>query len=128
MGLDSHPKNRIELDIGVIIMIKNIQLKNGQNTNDRSSQDIGLYTANCPHVFKRIITDTLTSAINVACEDIPVMNYTIQEYGRYVRFVAYNYYGSSPALQYLHVDYDYPSGVFDGPIACPGKNKNYLQN
>ena len=112
------------MDIGVVILIKNILLKNGQHgdNNDRSSKDIGLYISKCPTAFERVVTDTLADARNVNCENIPVMTYPINKPGRYVRFVAYNYYGVSPTLQYIHIDYDYPSGIDTTPFACPGKS------
>ncbi len=122
VGQDGHPYNKIDIDIGIAILIKKIQLKNGHNRDyrDRSSKDIGIYISKCKTAFERIITDTLADTRSVNCGDIPLMTYVINQYGRYVRVAMYNHFGSSPLLQYVHIDFDYPTRILTDPYVCPG--------
>ncbi len=80
----------------------------------------------CPNMFKRIVKTTLPNPISLpdkpACPDVPVLSFEVDQDARYVRFVAYSAYVNSAALQYLHVDYDYPEGISNRTVACPGEN------
>ncbi len=84
--------------------------------------------ATCPHHWVRVASDTLPSAINVACENIPIQNYVINKVGRYVKFTAVNFHGSGSTLQYLHVNTDYPNGIMsENDYICPSKIIDHLQ-
>ena len=103
-------------------MILSIDIKNGRNgdDNDRSTKDIGLYISNCGSGWIEVASDTLDSGINKDCDQIPVQNYPVNKMGRFVRFVAVNFYGLGSVLQYFHVNVDYPNGVEADPqFLCP---------
>ncbi len=86
----------------------------------RSSKDIQIDVSKCSNDWKTVVEDTLPTAINVDCLSIPEFVYDINEVARHIRFIARSFYGIGPTLQYLHLDYDYPSGVVENNDLCPG--------
>ncbi len=70
--------------------------------------------------------DTLPNAIGVDCLSIPEIDYDINESARYVRFIAKSFFDNGPSLQYLHLDYDYPSGVVENTDLCPSMCANFI--
>lgn len=67
-----------------------------------------------------MITDTLPDPVGVDCQTEPVKTYDINKIGRYVRFFALTFYHTGPALNYIHVDFDYPEGISNEHFICPG--------
>ena len=85
----------------------------------RSSKDISISLSDCGFGWNVEVEDTLSSAIGMQCQDIPLQEYTINKPARYVRFKALDYYGNVAALQYFNVEYDYPNGIVNEEFICP---------
>ncbi len=111
------------IDLKVHIQILSIDLRNARNSwhNDRSTKNISLYISNCTFGWTNVATYTLANAIDQTCENIPTMNYPVNQAARHVRFTAIDFYNMGSALQYLHVNADFPGGVVpDADFLCPG--------
>ena len=123
IGKDGNPLSFFDLDMGFVILIKKIILKNAQNQGyrDRSSKDISIYISKCQSGFVEVISDILENANILDCANIPLHEYDINQVGRFVRFHAHSYYGASAGLNYFFIDYDYPSGLSNETYSCPGK-------
>ncbi len=72
------------------------------------------------------VSATIPSAINVACENIPLHEYDIDQVARYVRFFVRSYYEKSASLNYFNIEYDAVNGVFDGDFVCQSKDLFYI--
>ena len=67
-----------------------------------------------------MLTDTLADPQGIGCQTVPVLSHDINKIARYVRFFALSFYHTGPALNFIHVDYDYPQGISNEKFICPG--------
>ena len=75
----------------------------------------------CRGQYQRVREGTLTNAYGRTCSDIPLETFDINQFGRFVRFIAKTFYNPNAALQYLYIDFEYPGEVKE--ILCPGMIK-----
>ncbi len=94
----------------------------GGPDNNRGTKDFMVEIGICGTDWISILSDTLTSAINKTCQDIPVIQYSVDLDGRYLKFTALDYYGEGSALQYFNVITTFPyQQIKLDDVICPGE-------
>ena len=67
-------------------------------------------------------SDTIANVMTMACQDIPVHEYVVDQIARYVKFKATATYGYTAVLQYFYIHFDYPNGVMEEEFICPSRS------
>ena len=80
----------------------------------------------CGYGWTLAVSDTLPSALSVACENIPILTYAVNQVGKFVKFTAVTFYGHGAALNYIFVDYGILDESNKPDYVCP--SKKYIHN
>lgn len=93
------------INLNVLVNIIEVEIKNskGGSANNKGTNVYAIDVAVCNSHWNQVVSDSLTSAIDLPCDQIPTQTVTIGQVGRYLKFTALSHYGVGSALQTFHV-------------------------
>ena len=60
----------------------------------------------CDFDWKEVLTTLVPESNDIACHEIPLETYPINQIGRLLRITALSFYQVIPALQFVSIDYE----------------------